>query len=730
MSLFNSKKSVTSLEMELREKLGLAPSSPHVSRVKACIEFLASLSSIIPVIAPALDILRQEFENAIYSNSLTNSNSTEIGNSDTLDRIPWFVLVSRVGDIRQMEIIQSRDTIADLQYKVKVRERDIVLLQKRIIALKQDFQSSQEETTALLDKISRYEIQIKSKTLEKEELKLFYQSKIEQAFREKDALELNLAQANSTIEKLSVFKSKNDEHASVDQAPSSLWINEKKTMVVPEPVQITQIAINEAELLMHQFYDITNSQLDELETSLLQLRKRQEILGTFSEEDTKKLNSIISEYKPSMQQLLSEQELLTTHIEGLRQALANHQESKDFIEWKKYAQETQRKYSVSLHYSTDGKVFDPYPNSFFCGKCGESTLICPHQQQPSITQPFTVRLPPSTTHIQLRRPLLRIHIPPRLTLNDQTMIPEEDHASYVDKKISEASEFFRSIWHFYFNKANGKKPVLPRVFGMDQLHFFISDLYDNRWIYEQSFVTNPCSFMEYLLIFISERYYIKEIVLRVAFEILSSLEFFQDANNTIHLFIRQLSGHDTANWKYLRLVHALLQPIPHYDATSYKSFVRMLYPSRGDMLYEQLELEHFGSASITSIHVDVIKEHLKMLLRKKKEPNVRAFTGLLNKFDTAKCGFLSEQQFKDCLMELLPQSSTDLAHQQYKVAQHVCLPNKVPIDRLGQVIAYLFAHLCLQVRSNNTDSEDSTSETPQLKYLIDDLEPYSNLESP
>jgi hypothetical protein len=394
----------------------------------------------------------------------------------------------------------TNDTISDLQHKVKVRERDISLLQKRIIANKQELQERDDTIVTLRTRIKELESSLSLKDTEMEVKQREFQSRIDAVQLEKDTVELNLAQANTTIERLSVFKNTKDND---DQMSARIWVAEKRELLVPEPQGITEISIKEAETLQKQLHDIMNSHIDDLEAALMQIKKKREILGGFNmDDDQVETNHLLDEFEMAMNQLQQEQSLLTEHIISLKVALTRYKEATEYLEWKKYAQETQRKYSISLFISYDqGKDFKQWKDSPFCSRCSERVILCPHMHAPGCLDAYyrgncvTVPVPSGATHFQFRRPQLVVQVPTKILLNDSFAINEDEHDDYVDMKIHRATRFFKMLWHNFFNHRGLVRPVLPRIFTIDKLTRFMNDLCESRWKYEQDSNENIASFL-------------------------------------------------------------------------------------------------------------------------------------------------------------------------------------------------------------------------------------------
>ncbi|ORZ40406.1 hypothetical protein BCR44DRAFT_1509653 [Catenaria anguillulae PL171] len=709
-------RSVLALEVSLRERLSTSPASPHDARVRACLDTLTHIQNYAPTLAPMLKTVTAELEHAIYSDQLTMDPtlSAEMDRVTSLDRIPWFTLVSRLGDMRREELSETRDVLADLQHKLKVRERDVSLLQKRVIAAKQEIQARDERVAELETQVAEMHAQLARKNAEMDDIHRSYKEKLDQAAHERDSVEVQLTQANNTIERLSVFKTTKD--AADDQMSARIWITEKRELVVPDPLRVTELSIREVETLQKQLYDILNCHLDDLEASLLQLRKKREILGASGrEEDKLELDQIMSEFSAAMAQLDAEQRLLGEHKRGLQAAVAKYREAAECVEWTKFAHETQRKYAIALLFSSDGGVtFKPHKCVPYCARCGERVMVCPHMPAPGVTEvggnataavkaaaalgwSWTVPLPPNTTHVQFRRPNLLISIPAKIVINDSFAINEDEHDDFVEMKLHRASRYFKVIWHYTFNKRGVKRPILPRVYTLDKLSRLMSDVYEARWTYESESLVNTSSFLDFFFDFMFQRFQVPLVAHRVIFEVLAALEHHQETNANIHLFVRHLAGSDSVVWKYFRLVAfyiALLDPL---DVIKYRRLLHTLYPARSDALYEQLELEQQGysSSSAKQLTCESVREQIKSMLRRRMEPNLRGFHRVLAKYDVQGNLTLGKQAFVDALGEALPHTDRELAGQQYEIAEKdFGGADKVSVERCAQIAAYCYVYQC------------------------------------
>ncbi|KAI9217888.1 hypothetical protein BC828DRAFT_390071 [Blastocladiella britannica] len=714
-------RSVLALEVDLREQLAMAPAAPHELRARTCLALLNAIPQYAPTLGPMLTTVAAELELHLYSNELTLSTapqlSLDVNRVTSLDRIPWFVLVSRLGEMRREEIAETKDTLADLQHKIKVRERDGSLLQKRVIALKQDLADRDDIIARLTNRIAALESTLAGRDSEVQELVKAHSTKLDQAAREKDTVELSLAQANNTIERLSVFKSTKD--AADDQLSARIWVTEKRDLMVPDPQHITELQIRDCDALQRQLYDILNCHLDDLEASLLQIRKKREILGpghTGREEDRLEIEHIRSEFATAMTQLDSEQKLLGEHKRALQAALARAHASADCVEFHKYAWETQRKYAVCMSFSIDGgKRFHAHASVPYCIKCTERVVVCPHMPAPGVLDlsmqqtakgvspqngwTWTLKLPTGTTHVQFRRPNLAINIPTKVVLNDSFAVGDDEHDDFIEMKIHRASRYFKMVWHYAFNKRGLRRPLLPRVYTLDKLTRLMHELYEARWNYETASFSNTASFIEFFFSFMIDRYQVTAVAYRVIFEILLAFEHHQDTNTNLHLFVRHLSGSDSVLWKYLRYVAQYTFQLEPIDTSKFRRFLHTLYPARSEALYEQLELEQQGCHPPgTKLSGESVRDQVRTMLRRRMEPNIRGFTRVMSKYDAMGSGYLAEDAFLEALVEILPTAAVDVARQQYLIAQHDFGGgrhlDRVSVERTAQIAAFIFVNAC------------------------------------
>jgi hypothetical protein len=151
------------------------------------------------------------------------------------------------------------------------------------------------------------------------------------------------------------------------------------------------------------------------------------------------------------------------------------------------------------------------------------------------------------------------------------------------------------------------------------------------------------------------------------------------------------------------------------DLSKYRQAIEILYPCRPEALYEQMELElqasngGMYSTSASKISTEAVREQVKSMLRKRLEPNQRAFRRLYMRYDTQNRHWLSLYSFLDALYEILPTASRDIATQHYRISEHDYAPNEVGIERLGQITAYLFVHQCSLAQWGFTDSRTGSN---------------------
>ena len=115
---------------------------------------------------------RSELLNSVYSNSLTASE-----NDGSLERIPYFSAINRIKELKKEEAHKIQETLMDLQQKLRFRDQDINILQKKNLSLKHEIANHliyQEEQSG---KIKILEDIIKDKEQEKKGVDVDFSNK-------------------------------------------------------------------------------------------------------------------------------------------------------------------------------------------------------------------------------------------------------------------------------------------------------------------------------------------------------------------------------------------------------------------------------------------------------------------------------------------------------------------------------------------------------------------------
>ncbi|KAL7747645.1 hypothetical protein RI367_006934 [Sorochytrium milnesiophthora] len=788
--------SILGLEAEFKQQIATQPlgsETSESSRLRICFETLDVLARNMPSLGPLLKLICDEFDRAIYSEHLTvvtpatrQDAAIEVGLKappSRFDRIPWFVIVNRLQSMHVKDNLEATERMAELQQKLRMRERDITMLQKRVISIKQEVHGKDSEVESMQEQLHKRDMLVEQKRQEMEEAVRGVMVRLDAARRERDTLDvravvllelfradslplpqLALQQANANIERLSVYKVKGD---SADaNMLNTQTVEEQERHIHVDPMSLTEQSIREAEMLQRQLHEILNGKMDDLDISLHHHRKKMSLMnnlqrrtagsapdGASAPQVDKDLEAIMAEFQMSIDKIDQEQRRLADHISILRTTLAKQNETRDYIEWQKYAVNMQRKYAVQMYLSYDyGKTYRPFKQSPVCLQCGERVIICPHLNHYDLTvalphtaadyRPITEATKPSgaphmlVTHVQFRRPTLTVRVPPKRYPTDVVVaskgirdaegtttaaaqeMAEAELEEFAETKFAQGSRFFRVIWQNYFNKRGGTRPHLPRSFGVDKLSRLINEIYDCRWEYEANSLQNTQRFLDYFYDFLSARYGLPHVSMRVAFELLSSLEFYQDSNTLVHMFVRHLAGSEDCAWKYVRIARRLFERFEPLDASRHRQIVRVMYPHRNETLYEQLELEQMGFSG-SKYTADSLDGVTRIMARKRTEPNLRGFRHIVEKYDLTHRHFLSQDQWLECVGQILPDVPRDLAAQRYAIAEHDYGKNRVSLERLAQIVAYLFLYM---LNEGEWGAAAQRNQRPQTGTAFSDLD--------
>ncbi|KAJ3151655.1 hypothetical protein HDU86_006074 [Geranomyces michiganensis] len=694
---------VLQYQVKLKELAELYPKSPNAARTAGC---FAILRDIIPSLGGLGSIVAQitdELYDAVYSSDYTSSDHAPF-----VERLPYFNAVSRVVLARSEEGAKSSDTVSDLLQKIKFRDYDAQMLQRKNLALKQEISNGEANAQKLLDKIAALNREIASQENEKVDLRATHAGKEESLKRQIDQLQTSLLQSNQVIEKLTVFKSAYDEPA--DDNGYEEETDKSKQQLVIDSTGMVEYDLYQAQRLDEQFADILNWQLDDYEAALSQLHQKQEILsgvttGTEERDESYRLElgEIVNGFRKRIADLLEEQQLLKKHVQGLKIVLSNFAGDRLTSMVQRTADEALRKYAFAMHLSEDkGQTFSPFKAMRFCIKCGDRTVVCPHRTLLS----ETVELPALATHIRFTHPPLRLRtnfnrtvfeadLPVRLAMLDyEPGITEDEN--------EEATPTFRKLWKEFYEKREGTKPQATRIMAASKVLGIILDIYDRRWEYEcvidrdteherelSRFELAKDFFYEQM----TERYQIKDIARKAIHDFYTSLQLLEEANSAVWIFVRHLSGDEDTMWKYLYLARKLFSTYEVLDATAFRKIVQIMYPSRPKEIYDQMELE-LVAFSKNRFSRETVEEHLLHMLRTGIEPNQKFFHYVFKRGDHQEQSTLSFYEFEEVLSQLLPGASARVKRLRYCLSELDQGKDSVSLDRLAIIASYISLQGC------------------------------------
>ncbi|KAJ3022963.1 hypothetical protein HKX48_004721 [Thoreauomyces humboldtii] len=727
---------------------------------------LAELEPQLGSAGPLVRRLTKELYESVYSHDFTSTDTQPF-----VARLPYFNAVNRVVQARQAhrpfgqlrllftcteliggpwpyrsdEGVKTHDAVAELEQKIKFRDYDAQMLQRKNLALKQEISNGEANEQRLRKQIADLRGQIEQQENEKMDLRATHGSKEDLLKRHIDQLQSSLAQSNQVIEKLTVFKSAYDEPT--DDGTYEEEHDQAKQQLVIDSQGMVEYDLYQAQRLEEQFADILNWQLDDYEAALAQLHKKQEILsgvttGTEERDESYRLelSEIVSGFRKRIADLLEEQQLLRKHVQGLKIVLSNYAGDRLMSMIQRTADDALRKYAFAMQYSEDrGQTYTPCRTMQYCSKCGERTVVCPHRTLTSEVVP----LPVGVTHLRFTHPSLRL----RTNFNRQAFEADlpvrlamlEFDPGVTEDENEEATPAFRRLWKEYYETRSGAKPRAPRAIALTKLLGIIDDIYDQRWAYETELdrvdSEDPPAlsrFEDFFYERMQERYQISDIARKAIHDLFTSLQLYEESNSIVNIFVRHLSGDEDVMWKYVYLARRLFATYENLDAASFRKAIQVLYPSRPKEIYDQMELE-LVAFSKNRFCRETVEEHLLHMLRTGIEPNqklvsmdnaaradisvpysyrpffdtTRQFHHLFKKSDHQEQGVLSYDDFEEALSALLPSASGRVKRARYNLAQlevttlapvpegdTTSAPPQVPVERLAMIAAYVSLHGC------------------------------------
>ncbi len=252
----------------------------------------------------------------------------------------------------------------------------------------------------MTEKISKAESFKLNIAQREEEQKFLREKRVEDKQNEIEQLKASLDQANSTIEKLKLFKKGDKEKPKPNNIKSSSPTNSIQT----NQKGLLLLDLNQCEVLVKQCEDMINHQLDEYEGELSTLIQNQKIFSN-ANGDTEK--GIVSNLSQEMTDL---KDLFKIRITSLLDECKRVEKQMELIFEKYNACRDESKFTVNkveetivkqnalvLYTSQDGHMFNLYDCSR-CTVCGLPSVTCSHNLERIIT------LPQNTTYLKLVNP--------------------------------------------------------------------------------------------------------------------------------------------------------------------------------------------------------------------------------------------------------------------------------------------------------------------------------------
>ncbi|KAJ3091758.1 hypothetical protein HK102_013525 [Quaeritorhiza haematococci] len=623
-----------------------------------------------------------------------------------VEYIPYFNAIGRIDDARKQESRKTTEVMDDLTQKLKFRDHDLNILYKKNLALKQEICAHQIDTRELKEKIKKLESSIVHMEVEKGEQRTQAADREKKLKQEIDTLQTSLAQSNHIIEKLSVFRS-----AYTDATSDAILLERQRQAnldLVIDPQGMVDYDLHHAERLKNQLAEILNSNLDDFESSLVQLRKKRDILLDVIVDEEERENSYRLEltdlsvgFRKQVTDLLEEQKLLKEHIKALRLIRAQSLDEKYQHTMRRIADAAVRKYALLMLISQDnGTTYAPVSNIPMCYKCGEKTILCPHRHFSEI-----IGFPAGTTHAKFVHPAFRLKsyfTKETIEIADSDNEDEETE----DENLKLPPTMLR-IWRDYYDNRGARKPRFPRQFSKDRLLALIQDVYDARWALEEegdkygesAGAMGLISFIDFFYHFMEKRYQVSTIVLKAVHDVFSAIQVHLAESLAIDVFAQHLSREMDVVWKYFMLAKKLLSRYENIDMSSYRRFLGIMYPSRTKETYDQMELELIAYSK-NRLSREMVEQHLLHMLISGIEPNYVHFYHNLKRFDYQRLGHLSCDDFDDAMEQILPQLPSKTKKQRYRLAELDCNKDQVPLSRLAHILFFTHRSLHLTIFAN------------------------------
>ncbi|XP_063435480.1 uncharacterized protein LOC134716413 isoform X3 [Mytilus trossulus] len=376
------------------------------------------------------------------------------------------------------------------------------------------------------------------------------------------------------------------------------------------------------------------------------------------------------------------------------------------------------KYAAMVYTSSNnGKSFDTFKEADFCPSCGEKTVICPHKL-PGSEKVF--KLPHSCTHIKISRPKVRVNkdiieeimkpVSPEYTID---MAPSSaDTSGYQRRPVTDSAtsrgspsimsseahmpHSLHRLFDDYKDRTNVERNI-PRPLPLDrtlsQIEQFWSYLMWTDENIDEKTIRN--SVLDYLYMFMKERYIIEDIMFLCTHDFLSSVAEHSGNDKTVQVFGNILAGNlDGACFRYTMLLCDFIDQVEWKEVEDFRVFAGIAYRSMDDEDLETLQMT-YTSFSENKISGQLVCQFIMHLILKCREPRVFDFENKLLPFKTHDAGqqVLTEKEFMDAIDQFVPLSNEKLRKKLYWESETAVrfdgLRDVVPISRLAQITAYL-----------------------------------------
>ncbi|CAC5378844.1 unnamed protein product [Mytilus coruscus] len=377
------------------------------------------------------------------------------------------------------------------------------------------------------------------------------------------------------------------------------------------------------------------------------------------------------------------------------------------------------KYAAMVYTSSNnGKSFDTFKEAEFCPSCGEKTVICPHKL-PGSEKVF--KLPHSCTHIKISRPKVRVNkdiieeimkpVSPEYTID---MAPSSaDTSGYQRRPVTDSAtsrgspsimsseahmpHSLHRLFDDYKDRTNVERNI-PRPLPLDrtlsQIEQFWSYLMWTDENIDEKTIRN--SVLDYLYMFMKERYIIEDIMYLCTHDFLSSVAEHSGNDKTVQVFGNILAGNlDGACFRYTMLLCDFIDQVEWKEVEDFRVFAGIAYRSMDDEDLETLQMT-YTSFSENKISGQLVCQFIMHLILKCREPRMFDFENKLLPFKTHDAGqqVLTEKEFMDAIDQFVPLSNEKLRKKLYWESETAVrfdgLRDVVPISRLAQILYFFF----------------------------------------